>query len=114
MRINKIICDICKKEIDESNERWFTIKGSICTSKIQPMYEVHEECFLKVFGDSTEKDIPEKPPFVDCHCYHVIHYNSAPDRRECWGTKEREECTCGGNKYNCTFYKYDPEKDRLE
>ena len=25
-------------------------------------------------------------------------------RNVCYGTKEREECTCGGNKNKCNFY----------
>ena len=115
MRVNKIICDICKKEIDESNEIWMTVMGSGCTSRVRSEYEVHQECFLKVFGEPTEKDIPKKPTFfVDCPSYHIIQYNSVFDRRECWGTKEREECTCGGNKLQCNFYRYNPKTDELE
>lgn len=30
----------------------------------------------------------------------------------CWGTREREECTCGGDKRKCNFYKLN-EEDRL-
>ena len=37
-----------------------------------------------------------------CNCYHEI-YNKA----ECWGTKEREECSCSGDETKCNFY---PEK----
>ena len=33
-----------------------------------------------------------------CECYH---YGT------CWGTREREECTCGGDTTKCNFY---PEK----
>ena len=25
-------------------------------------------------------------------------------RDECWGTKEREVCACGGDRRKCTFY----------
>lgn len=25
-------------------------------------------------------------------------------REECWGTKEREVCSCGGDTTKCTFY----------
>ncbi len=34
-----------------------------------------------------------------CKCYHQ-YGNFA----ECWGTKERELCTCNGNTNNCNFY----------
>lgn len=27
----------------------------------------------------------------------------------CWGTKEREECTCDGDKRKCNFYKLNEE-----
>lgn len=37
-----------------------------------------------------------------CNCYHE-NYN----RSECWGTKEREECSCGGDETKCNLY---PEK----
>ena len=34
-----------------------------------------------------------------CNCYHE-EYN----RIECWGTKERETCSCGGDETKCDFY----------
>ena len=34
-----------------------------------------------------------------CSCYHE-DYN----RPECWGTKEREICSCGGDESKCDFY----------
>lgn len=34
-----------------------------------------------------------------CNCYHE-EYN----RPECWGTKEREMCSCGGDETKCNFY----------
>lgn len=39
----------------------------------------------------------EAPP--KCSCYHEEH-----GYPECWGTKERETCSCGGDKTKCTFY----------
>lgn len=51
-----------------------------------------------------------------CDCYHketlVVGYEfpNLPVRKAigvCYGTKEREECTCGGDKHRCNFY---PEK----
>lgn len=37
-----------------------------------------------------------------CNCYYEIY-----GKTECWGTKEREECSCGGDETKCNFY---PEK----
>lgn len=34
-----------------------------------------------------------------CHCYHVEY-----GKPVCWGTKEREECSCGGDESKCNFY----------
>ena len=34
-----------------------------------------------------------------CDCYH-IEYNVPV----CWGTKEREQCSCMGLKDKCNFY----------
>lgn len=34
-----------------------------------------------------------------CNCYHE-EYN----RPECWGTKERDFCSCGGDETKCNFY----------
>lgn len=37
-----------------------------------------------------------------CECYHERYGKSL-----CWGTKEMEECSCGGDESKCNFY---PEK----
>jgi len=31
---------------------------------------------------------------------------------ECWGTKERDVCGCGGNKNRCTFYPENREETK--
>ena len=43
---------------------------------------------------------------VDCSCYHD-EKNFLGKRGVCWGTKEREACSCGGDAAKCDFY---PEK----
>ena len=37
-----------------------------------------------------------------CNCYHDENGKS-----ECWGTRERDVCSCGGDETKCDFY---PEK----
>ena len=37
-----------------------------------------------------------------CDCYHTEY-----GRPQCWGTREREYCECGGDESKCDFY---PEK----
>ena len=39
------------------------------------------------------------PPAI-CSCYHIEY-----GEPRCWGTKEREVCSCNGNKEKCNFYK---------
>ena len=70
--------------------------------------------WIKV-GDGKRKfsDLPPLLPqevfMSNCSCYHPIIYSKHPPiyRDECWGTKEREECSCGGDERKCNFY---PEK----
>ena len=58
-----------------------------------------------------------------CSCYHsaekILYW--APDEApitvktgSCWGTKEREECSCGGDKTRCDFYPEIREKANKE
>ena len=44
-----------------------------------------------------------------CDCYQKRTYKSVNGERdfikyECWGTKERDECSCGGDRTKCDFY----------
>lgn len=44
-----------------------------------------------------------------CECYHLRTYKSVNGERdflkhECWGTKERDECSCEGSRLRCDFY----------
>ena len=39
-------------------------------------------------------------PILGCNCYHIINGRSV-----CYGTKEIDECDCGGSKANCNHYK---------
>lgn len=58
----------------------------------------------------------EEKERVTCSSYHEVEYiigwnGSNPARKvikhECWGTRECDECNCGGDKSKCDFY---PEK----
>ena len=62
-----------------------------------------------------------------CDCYHIEtirHYTYNPvtgnpighdiDVGVCWGTKECEECSCGGDKIKCDFYPEIRQKARKE
>lgn len=48
---------------------------------------------------------------MKCDCYHVIEKKPGKFNGECWGTKEREFCTCEGITENCNFY---PERRKMK
>mgnify|MGYP003557632883 CR=1 FL=1 len=45
-----------------------------------------------------------------CDCWHKVtplkqnSWINCHRNQECWGTREREECSCNGHKINCDFY----------
>jgi hypothetical protein len=44
-----------------------------------------------------------------CDCHHTTTYTRCDGlkafmKHECWGTRERDECSCGGDKTKCDFY----------
>lgn len=49
---------------------------------------------------SKSKDVPITEVVKKCECYHLRDDKTA----ECWGTKEREICSCGGDARFCNFY----------
>lgn len=44
-----------------------------------------------------------------CSCYHD-EQNFLHERGVCYGTKEKEPCSCGGNPVKCDFYEGVREK----
>ena len=42
----------------------------------------------------------ETASFESCKCYHT-----KDGRGECWGTREKDPCSCGGDKTLCDYYK---------
>lgn len=65
---------------------------------------------VKVLQVKEKKDKPE--PETDqptslktpCDCYHERESGPHGVISECWGTREREECSCHGYRERCTFY----------
>lgn len=44
-----------------------------------------------------------------CDCHHTTTYTRCDGLKdfikyECWGTRERDECSCGGDRTKCDFY----------
>lgn len=44
---------------------------------------------------------------MQCDCFHEFDTMNG----ECWGTKERELCNCGGDTEYCNYY---PERRNLK
>ena len=66
---------------------------------------------VKVLQVTEKKDKPQPKttqttsPKTPCDCYHERrNYPHDSVIGECWGTRERDECRCGGYKELCTFY----------
>lgn len=38
-----------------------------------------------------------------CKCWHEMPNRKQVDA-ECWGTRERDACSCGGDQMKCDFY----------
>lgn len=50
--------------------------------------------------ESKSEDAPITKVVKKCECYHLRDDKTA----ECWGTKEREICSCSGDAKFCNFY----------
>lgn len=80
------------------------------------MYDVlegYDGRFEPTVGESepqpkTAQRIEAKTP---CDCYHERESGPHGVTSECWGTREREECSCHGYKELCTFY---PERRKTD
>lgn len=46
---------------------------------------------------------------MTCKCYHADK-NFLGEIGACWGTKEREPCSCRGDEAKCDFYDYVRER----
>lgn len=44
---------------------------------------------------------------MKCDCYHEYDVMNG----ECWGTRERELCSCGGDTEYCNYY---PDKRKMK
>ena len=98
--MKRIVCDICKernadihfkvKQLkavysgDVSNRRWVRI-------------DVCPVCYDKLFRITKDKNN------VCPHYVKLVYDDNTPPKYVCYGTREMEECSCGGNKGNCTF-----------
>ena len=57
-------------------------------------YKIKDNDLSHIDDEMALKWISKQP----CECWH-----KGDDYDTCWGTKDREWCTCGGNKLKCNF-----------
>lgn len=81
-------CDLCGDCYHDLGE---TIE-SFLNNKITP------KCSCDNSKDSSCCDCSKNSEIkIECNCY---------DNGRCNGTKERDECSCNGNEFECSFYDY--------
>jgi hypothetical protein len=104
----KRICDRCGKEIpveqtmdnDELILRKINGKPFDICESCQSSLKKWAAVGWKAWVESKKKESENK-----CSCYHVEW-----GKARCWGTKEKDECDCGGDERRCNFY---PEKRKV-
>ena len=90
-------CPICKRVYSPTMPMCFTCGNNETTVATNTEYETKKAEFVRkmMVGDAEK-----------CSVYHTEY-----GKPQCWGTKEREECSCGGDKKKCTFYRNEPPKE---
>lgn len=81
----------CIECIKEMADAWEEVNGEDLVW-VPGHYEKKEK--------SKSKDVPITEVIKKCECYHLRDDKTT----ECWGTKEREICSCGGDTAFCNFY----------
>lgn len=86
------VCPICHRVYSPSTFTCYYCGDRETTVATNTEYETKKAEFVrKMMVGYTEK----------CRCYHTEY-----GKPQCWGTKEREECSCDGDKNKCNFYEW--------
>lgn len=107
------------KEYDDSVKTLYAKSVNYVRNLPDESSELRE--FMLSAINSYIKSIKEKTKHKMCECYHTEKTQSPLYSRYtgeiegyctktvgvCWGTKECDECSCGGDEEECDFY---PEK----
>ena len=87
-------CPICHRVYSPTMPMCFTCGNNETTMATNTEYETKKAEFVrKMMVGDTEK----------CN-----FYREGLGTPRCYGTKEREECFCDGDRKKCTFYKNEP------
>lgn len=80
------------------------------------IHDLHS--LLKKYEFAFEEEVEASKIPCDCieyeDVYDVFDGSYLYTKTICKGTKEKDECSCEGNKLKCSFYKYNTETGRLE
>lgn len=119
---NYVYCAVNKKnhiivEVKDLNSRTTYFK----TDKyLKGIIDKHNKYYTDDPWRIVRFKLVEAPEDVPCSCYHTTlrkepRYNTITGQIDhyedieygvCWGTKECEMCSCGGNEKKCDFYDY--------
>ena len=102
----------------KSASRW---KNYFQTDKyLKEFVKDHNNIYPKDILRIAKFKLVECPEYIHCNCYHITtkkepRYNTITGQIDhyedveygvCWGTKECDMCSCGGNEKKCDFYDY--------
>ena len=99
--MNKLICDVCKKNAADKCYKIKELKGRFINGDIVNKWtriDICQSC-LDMLLDNSNSDGSDL-----CDYYITLKDSIHPDKHVCYGTKEAEECTCSGHKSQCNFY----------
>ena len=89
-------CPACHRVYSPMTSMCYYCAGRDTTMATNTEYETKKDEFVrKMMVGDTEK----------CSRYHTEY-----GKQQCWGTKEKEECSCGGDRKKCTFYPLNKEE----
>lgn len=94
---------------EDLKEEKMILKGDCNMCKNRTLSENSETCSSCGLSRINYKPLNNK--VVDCSCYHD-EVNFIGKRGVCWGTKEMEPCSCGGDAAKCDFYDYVRDRAR--
>ena len=99
--MKKIVCDVCSS--NPANNR-FKVKMEKLVHSGFSRYEyvpidICKECYDKLFKIAKDKNNL-------CPYYVELPYSDSniPPKYVCYGTREKEECSCNGNRNDCSVH----------
>jgi hypothetical protein len=118
----EVICVVNNDLVDEQREivfedmikfsSWLTdgCKNPHVDLGCNSLVELYEKTTYRIDNNKDTRESTRMQPVDEDHC---SCYHSEYDTPRCWGTKDSEECSCGGNKNNCDYYTFDENRKAI-